>query len=189
MGRGTTPLSGLAGCLLQCEGPWEQGSKLQCFIRALWCHQQPLAWPALPSLQPTMHTSLAAPHHLTSVCHEQGRACCAPFSLLRQHAHTTAAGWTVFNYPLWTSVHNNQQLIANNQTNWWSKEGEKSDRVEQGLKQELTPVIGTADGKQLFGVEWAWWKRGCSESQSMSSFLCPWSIFTLQLASATPPPL
>lgn len=70
-------------------------------------------------------------------------------------------------------MHYNQQLIANNQTNWCSREGEKSDREEQGIKQELTPVMGTADGKQLFGVEGAPWKRGCSENQSVFSSLHP----------------
>jgi len=38
-------------------------------------------------------------------------------------------------------VHNNQQLIANNQTNWCAREGEKSDREEQRLKQEPTLVM------------------------------------------------
>lgn len=163
-----------------------RGSKLQCFIWALWDHHQPLTFPAayLP-----VHTSLTAPHQPTSCPSKVGRACCALFSLLQQQSLSTAAGWVVFNYPPWTFVHHNQQLIANNQTNWWSREVEKSDRREQGLKQEPTPVMGMADGKQLFGGVGAQWNRGCSESQSIFSFLCPWSIFTLQVISSTSPRL
>lgn len=157
------------------------GSKLQCFIWALWDHHQPLTCPAFPAAYLPVPTRLTGPHQPMSCHPKQGCACCALFSLLQQQNLSTAAAWTVFNYPPWTFVHHNQQLIANNQANWWSREGVKSDRGEQGLKQEPTPVMGTADGKQLFGVEGAPWKRGCSESQSISSFLCPWSIFTLQL--------
>lgn len=101
------------------------------------------------------HTSLAGPHQLTSVRRKQGRAgtcCCFCSSRLFS---------PVFNYPLWPFVHYNQQLIANSQTNWCSGEGEKSDREE-----ELTPVMGTADEKQLFGVEEAPWKRAAAKTKA-----------------------
>lgn len=174
------PFHGSGGC----------GINLQCFIWALWDHHQPLTCPAFPAAYVLpVHSRLTGPHQPMSCHPKQGRACCALLSLLQQHSLSTAAGWAVFNYPPWTFVRHNQQLIANNQTNWWSREIGKSDRGEPGLKQEPTPVMGMADGKQLFGVEGAHWKRSCHENQSISSFLCPWRIFTSQLTSGTSPPL
>lgn len=125
------------------HGSGGHGSKLQCFIWALWDHHQPLTCPAFPVCTP------GSPAH--TMPPKLGCAPCALFALLQQQSFSTAAGWAVFNYPPWTFVHHNQHLIANHQTNWWSGEAEKSHRREQGLKQEPTPVMGTADGKQLFG--------------------------------------
>lgn len=85
------PLPGLTGWLLQCEGPWELGQQDPAL------RPSPLRPPRAPALpcparSLPMHTSLAGPHQLTSVHCQQGCACCAPFSLLRLQALSSAAG-------------------------------------------------------------------------------------------------